>query len=581
MKIQCHAELPLEGDEPIAAIRQFVRILREHAVETGKAEIDLNLIGSSARARTTIQEFQPGRTKVVPFKRALEVTEELTCLGTAKIKSLHFMLVAEGIRWRGSNEGASGRLALLDGKSFHRKKRFSLLALLTFEAANANEPFIEKMFGETAKATGIPFRLQASQMQVGPNDPGRATEEELFVTSLTWMELIERVGEKVRKQITLAGVPHLMTKSEALQFLFDPSMFGKSVRVDFTRIVRKWLKEEFPEYKRIPETLDDELLQKEIAEGVVATLSVEKRPKAFSKEFTIGLGVGLTSPRFAPAPDRPFELTVNLFRLFGIAPLPMQWTYRTEADLAEALKGAATLVKRVQAIFEAEAAQMRNAHERTVEEFEGPREVSAKEAYELAIPLALSWAEDAGLIRMSSGQTTARFQAPLSTQLPAMGGKGRLTMSGGWWLQFHSRRKHENLYVTVPCWGRIAHTRLDAPEGRHWPSDADQILRDGWMDSVEALELARAVAQEKGVAKALAETQQFELSSRANPAAKEVPRPPFRDGMFVMEAAWRISFSLSSEKDRKVGSVTIPAYGGGAPKIEVHVFDKLGRPIQP
>jgi len=41
---------------------------------------------------------------------------------------------------------------------------------------------------------------------------------------------------KVRKEISLAGVPHLMTTSEAHAFLFHPSKLGKSVRVDFTRI---------------------------------------------------------------------------------------------------------------------------------------------------------------------------------------------------------------------------------------------------------------------------------------------------------------------------------------------------------
>jgi len=36
------------------------------------------------------------------------------------------------------------------------------------------------------------------------------------------------------------------------------------------------------------------MLQKEIADGVVAEVSIDKRGKAFSKEFTIGVGVGLT-----------------------------------------------------------------------------------------------------------------------------------------------------------------------------------------------------------------------------------------------------------------------------------------------
>lgn len=579
MQIQCHAAVPLEQDEPVPAIRQFLRILRECTQDTERAEIDLNLIGSSGRARTAIQEFRPERTKGAAFERALAITEELTGLGTVKIKSLNFILTAEGFRWKGSREGSAARMGLLDGKTFQRKKRFDLFALLSFEAADASEPFIKKMIGEIAKATGIQFQLQTSFMHVGANEPGRATPEELFITALVWGELVERVGAKVRNEISLAGVPHLMTTSEAHRFLFDPNKFGKSVRVDFTRISRKWLNEEFPDYARSTGALDGEMLQKEIADGVVAEVSIEKRGKAFSKEFTIGLGVGLTSAHFAPTQDRPFRLPVNLFRLFGIWPLPMQWTYRTEADLHAAWKGASALLHRVLAIFEPEAALMGKASERRLEEFEGPREVSAKEAYELAGPIVKAWSEDAGLLRITSNMISAPYLSSFPVVLPATNGKGRLAKNGGWWMQFHSRRQQENLYVTVPCHGPVTQTRLDAPAGRHWPSDVDQMMRDGWMDSDEVARAALAAAQGKDAGTSNEDIQQFELSSRANVLAARVLGSPMRDDMFEMVTAWRISFSRTNEKERRITSVSVPAYGGGAPVVEMHVYDRHGRPI--
>jgi len=579
MQILCNVAIPLEQDEPVPAIRQFVRILRGGATDTERAEIDLNLMGSSARARTVQQEFRPERTKGEAFDRALTIAEELTGLGTAKIKSLNFILSATGFRWKGSREGSSARMGLLDGKTFQRKKRFDLVALLSFEAANASEPFIEEMLAEIAKATGIRFQVQNSLMHVAANEAGRATPEELFVTTLVWMELIERIGEKVRAEISLAGVPHLMTTSQAHAFLFDPNKFGKSVRVDFTRISRKWLKEEFPDYARSPAALDGELLQKEIADGVVVEVSIDKRGKAFSKEFTIGLGVGLTSPRFAPTPDRPFRLAVNVFRLFGIWPLPMQWTYHTETDLHEALKGAATLLHRVLAIFEPEAAPLGKASERRIEEFDGPREISAKEAYELARPIVKAWAEDAGLLRISSKMVSAPHLSSFPVVLPATNGKGRLAMNGGWGMQFHSRKKQENLFVTVPCHGPVTQTRLDAPAGRQWPSDVDQIMRDGWMDSDEASRAALAAASEKDAAASNEEIQELELSSRANVLAAKVLGLPWRDGMFEMVTCWRVLFSRTNEKGRRIISVGVPAYGGGAPIVEVHAYDNHGRPI--
>jgi hypothetical protein len=260
----------------------------------------------------------------------------------------------------------------------------------------------------------------------------------------------------------------------------------------------------------------------------------------------------------------------------------MQWTYYTEADLRDALYGAAALVKQVLAIFEPDAMKMQTAYRRSIEEFGGPRNLSAKEAYELALPTAQAWADHAGLIRMASNMISAQHTGLFPLPLLSMNGDGRLALNGGWWLQFHSRNKSQNLYVTIPCRGRIQQTILDAPAGRHWPSDADQILPDGWIDSIEALRIARSAAEQNGTPVNQADIQQFELSSHAN-VVKAWPNlvPPFRDGMFLMERSWRISFSRASEDERKVVSVTVPAYGEPAPAVIVHAFDKLGRPVPP
>jgi hypothetical protein len=578
MEIHCFAMIPLEQDEPIACIRQFARVLRNCTADTEHAQIDLNLIGTSARARTTIHEFQAERTKQVAFLRALEVTEELTNLGVAKTKSLHFLLSAEGFRWKGSKEGSSAKLALLDAKSFQRSQRFHLSAHLILEAADPEEPSMENMLVEIANLTGIQFEKDASITRIHANEPGRATPGELFATTLAWRELIETVGAKVREKLSLEGVPHLMTTYEAHDFLFDPAKLGKSVPVNFSRVIRKWTKKEFPDYRRVQHARDGETLHKQIAEGVTTMLGVDKRPKAFSKEFTIRLGVALTSPRFAPASNRPFELHVNLFHLFGIGPLPMQWTYYTEADLLEALKGSSLLVQKVLAIFEPAAVEMQHAYKRRLEEFQGPRTVSAREAYDLVLPSAKAWAEDAALTGVNSMSISGPYLSGFHVSLAALNEQGRLASDGGWRLRFYSRRKQENLHVAVPCHGAITQTRLHAPEGRQWPSDTDQILREGWLDSIEALWLAKAKAREVSETDTSTEAQLFELASRANPVSTGAIQLPLRNGMFVMVPSWRISFSGTANGARTIVIVTVPACGDAPPTAEAHAFDKHGRP---
>jgi len=60
----------------------------------------------------------------------------------------------------------------------------------------------------------------------------------------------------------------------------------------------------------------------------------------------------------------------------------------------------------------------------------------------------------------------------------------------------------------------VTQTRLDAPAGRHWPSDVDQIMRDGWMDSDEAARAALAAAQEKDAGASNEEIQHLSFRAR-------------------------------------------------------------------
>jgi hypothetical protein len=333
MLIQSNAEIRLEQDQPVAAIRQFVQVLRESSVDTEWAEIDLNLVTTSARGHAAAQEFRPHRTKGASFADALAITEELTQLGPAKIKSMHFMLTAEGFRWKGSREDTKARLALLDGKSLQRKQRFSFYALLNFEADSAEEPFIGEMLQKIEQEAKLRFRLKTSRMTIGRNEPGRATPEELFINALVWNEMVEEAGQKLRETISLDGIPHLMTKPQAMKFIFDPKKMSKSVKVDFHRIIKRWLKDEFGDYSKGDADLEGGYFSKKVAPEVLAGFGIDKKPRAFSKEFTLWVSAGLTSPRFAPAPDRPLRFSLNLFRLFGIAPLPLEWTYETPKDL--------------------------------------------------------------------------------------------------------------------------------------------------------------------------------------------------------------------------------------------------------
>jgi len=188
-------------------------------------------------------------------------------------------------------------------------------------------------------------------------------------------------------------------------------------------------------------------------------------------------------------------------------------------------------------------------------------------------------AEDAGLTRASGGSILGPFVTDSHVLLPELDDEGRLAASGAWRLILHSRKNRENLIVTVPYRGLITATRSDAPSGRHWPSEVDQVFRESWIDSGKALSLASANARE--VAEWDSPPVLFELSSRANlNALASALGQPLRDGMFKVETSWRISFERRDAESRSTAIITVPAYGDGEPTIEVHSYDKHGRPIK-
>jgi len=403
-----------DADEPIACIGSFVAALRAGAVDTESAAIELNLVGTSARARTTLQEFRPERVKSAAFVQALDIVDELTRLSPARIKSLHYILLAKGFRWKGSLPGSSARLVLIDTKSLQRIQRFHLTAHLHFDARSTTESSVDAMPAAIETATGFRFNRDASLTRFSPGDAGRATAEELFVTALTWRELVAAVGRRVRETVALEGIRHLKTSYQALSGEFAPSPSGKADRIHFGRVAAAQIKQHFPQFKPCAEPGDGKLFEMPLSEDPRLTFSIDKRARAYSRKFAAALGLALAMPRFAPTPDRPMHLAVNLFEFFGIGPLPMQWTYSTAAELEEALQSCSQLLTQVLAKFEPAALAMREAYRRRVDEFQGPRHWSAREAHAVALPLAREYAVDAALIRWAPCSYPKHFRLGLS-----------------------------------------------------------------------------------------------------------------------------------------------------------------------
>jgi hypothetical protein len=258
---------------------------------------------------------------------------------------------------------------------------------------------------------------------------------------------------------------------------------------------------------------------------------------------------------------------VGLFELFGIGPEPLWWTYAGEGSLLEALNSCVGPLSEILTLFERAALGMCHAGERGLEEFPGPRPISARAAHELALPLVRKLAPDAALIQLRSmgaaaGASASGFGLPLSLQVPVS--QGKLADRGAWLLQYYSQQRQLAVNAYVPCRGEVEVLRSHQPRGSHWPSDAGYVLCDGWLDSDKALEVAKAAAATALNTGEFADDFGYDLSSRTRPGAPK-DQPAFqRAGPSKEQQAWRISFKLrASEGPSRDVAVALPADGNG------------------
>jgi hypothetical protein len=566
LQIRSVCDIPIEADEPVAVIRQFVRILRQCAVPATDARIAIRLIGVSARAATAIREFSPRRTDGASFAEALAIVEELAALAPAKLKSLSLHLSAEDFHWKGASAATRGKLQLLDLKSFRQKQRFGLTSILDLHAADPRSDEVVALLAAVKGQSGLGFSIESSAVVFEATDRQRATAEQLLVTQLAWNELTHAVAERLRPIVDIISLPQLMSSSASISYRFDPSKMGKSVRVDFRKIVQRWFKEHFADYEPRKVREDDHGIRKTIAPHLNLFFYFDKHPRAFSKTFTARFGMEFTAPQYAVTPDRPYRLQADFLELFEL--FMYGWSYFTKEDLLKALDGSLATIRSVLTLMEQGGPRyLGEALERKLDEFDGPREITAREACDLALPLVREWAYDATLnsIQLFLILTNTEF---VTAGLPSHSGEGRLGPAGQWRMIFHSAARREKMQLLVPFRGVIRRSRFPFSRGEEMFSSPELgrlqglfAFVDGWIDSGQALERALSRVAPEGLTEA--ELGAFEM------------RYDWKNG-----PTWRFSLQKKKKKDHpfKTVQVLVPAYGKGEAQASVTQFDQDGVP---
>lgn len=252
--------------------------------------------------------------------------------------------------------------------------------------------------------------------------------------------------------------------------------------VAFEPRLKALMRERFPEYlfeKPGPDRVD---FRRRLAPTLDLVLIVRKENALLGKRFTLELGLML--------PDTPLaghRLHRTVFELFGAEFAQPAWAYSTEEDLKTALTSCgdllAFLLPTLERSFLPLLVPLPSAIPDVVSQ-RGP--LSAREAFDLALPLVHEWDPGAELESISC-DTWPLWLREMAEMLE----HGRLARHARWTFVFQSRARSECCRVTIPRIGRIRWRCV----GLLWQEERVQpglALDVSWADSTwSAAQIAR------------------------------------------------------------------------------------------
>jgi hypothetical protein len=572
MLIHARANIPLQSDSLVQALSEFAVLVRQYFATRQNAEISIAIGESGARANEVLARYLPGDTKefglgMLPigppltggqFRESIALgrpkkTRSQIRVSAAAIPDLSallddlagvlppsgrgIMLLVNLTGWQIAGDDSAIAPAADATFSWFRKgaRPLSASAGIRFHALSLKDPVVAETIAAASERTKLRFGKPVSSFpantiasaQPSPRpDPRLLTPapDAQLVVLLSFEEAMARAADQIgARPEDLANVPMLFSRSSGFGKRMRDAIAGKKESVNLPSRVKRFMKELFPHY-RFDESDPQQLrFRKPLASTLDLIL-------VFNRVHQWGLGKTFSVEFGADFPNTPFGgmhagvggTSKNIFWLFHEGWERQVWAYSTSDELSSALEGCGELLRRILPAAEEQCRQLLLPPPAALPAGIATRgALSAREAYDLILPMAREWAADAQLESLGS-TNVVHISGPVGSLRSSISEEGRLRPHGSWALKFVSKRLDRCCAYFIPHTGRVWWSFYPVLQGA-LPKYSAILDSDEWIDSTAVAPQALQAAQQPG------EDRAYEISL--------VLRDPQRyAGNFVWEA---------------------------------------------
>lgn len=513
MPIAASVQLPIETKDPREAIGECIRLIRKNVNYPDELEIDLGLICMTnpgilirlaERLPVTALGFRTGgsyrKLKVDEFRAqgakglssfdgkltehflpmdALKLIEELLESPAQVIRSTAFNFNVYKIQWKGAPPECSGSLNLFDLKAFKRAARFSLSVSLQIPGSNPTAPEVKETLKQVAKATGIAFE-KGHVVRTG-GEKGNSPEhgEAVLVGQICFDEVVENIAAQLPGRYISEFAPSALSPEEAFAQRCQQWGSGTPEKVNLGSVIKAAIKESVPELKFKLMDGDQISFRKSLGPSYEITVTFSKAMPRIGKAFSLSLGIR--------SEEEGMQFAVNVFQFEGTAE-HKTWVYGNLNEAKAVAREAANLTKVLLPRFESSIQPFFAVWPKELPAgIEQHGNLTARQAFEKAKPLACKLFPDAALIRFASHSRSLKTR---DIEGPELSMDGRLKNNGIWWFHFYSEKRDVSFQVTVPFVGRI---RVLDHGKQYQDVNARRYLvpaGEQWIDSDRAFALA-------------------------------------------------------------------------------------------
>lgn len=524
MVIHTSAEIPLSSQNIGEALREFASFINKKLKAGPESEFSIALGEPGCRANALVARAVPDDTQGfsigrLPIGPTLTAGDFLKSAAASKPKKSHSQLRVKAVTVENPMtllenmagvlpESGRGVLLIvhlpgwkLDDDTLveatfsrfqHNGVHMAAALTLSFPALSLKDPSVSKTIAAASDRLGLRFEKPVSSMgqpsQTAAQTSGLSddrllppTSSQLLIVLLTFDEVLARAAEQIGARTEdLESVPLLFSRSKGFDKRMQDMLAGKKGTVNFPSALKHFMKASFPDYSFDRSDPEQLWFRRSLSPTLDVLLLFEKLHQwGVGKTFSLRFAVDFPNTRFGGSHTGFGGTRHSIFWMFHQAWEEHVWAYTTVEELAVALESCRAIVQRVLPALESHS---RDLFLPMPADLNGgiPQQgaLSAREAYEVVLPMARNWSQDAQIEAIGiTSRLQWRDDAPLSVSE-----SGRLGLGGSWTFKFLSKRLDQYCSYSVPHTGRIWWNFYHVLQNAY-PKYSAVLESDGWIDS--------------------------------------------------------------------------------------------------